>query len=165
MSGHLPEEIVFISTSVDGDSGYSRVFSNCPNRKTNVVNIIGAFSKGKESIGTIDSSLTVDSGWTVSTFGLAEDLATITVRRKSALNSSSAASSLRTIEIERGKCQREHIMNCNEIIGSVKVAEARINDGEMEGSPTDNANMTEINAHNYLWNGKPGLLTLARGQE
>jgi hypothetical protein len=35
----------------------------------------------------------------------------------------------------------------------------------MYGGTTDNSNTTEINGKNYLWNGKPGFVTLAAGEE
>jgi hypothetical protein len=72
-----------------------------PNEETNVINIIGAMSKGMSSGGTDESFLMLASGWTVNTFGPVEDLKNITVRGESALNLSDATSNIRTIEIER----------------------------------------------------------------
>jgi hypothetical protein len=77
----------------------------CPvtrNGKINMVNIIGAISKGKGSTGTTDSSLTVDWGWMVNIFDPIDDLEAITMRGNNALNLSKAASSISKIEIERG---------------------------------------------------------------
>jgi hypothetical protein len=61
------------------DDGYGFI-PVLPNGKTNVVNIIGAISRGKDSSGTDGSSLTVDSGWTVNTFGPVEDIKNIALK-------------------------------------------------------------------------------------
>jgi hypothetical protein len=135
------------------------------NGKINVVNIIGAISKGMSSGNTDDSSLTVDSGWAVNTFGPVEDLKTIIVRGDSALNLYNAASNISKIEIERGKFHIGRAANFNEIIGNVKVAYVHTDGGKIYGGTDENTNTTTIVATDYPWNGTLGSLTLAGGEE
>jgi hypothetical protein len=72
------------------------------NGTANTVNILGAIARGSQSASVDDSSLTVDNGWTVNTYGPVEELANITVANGSTLNLLNGASDIGAITLSGG---------------------------------------------------------------
>ncbi|MDR1528751.1 MAG: hypothetical protein LBS22_04185, partial [Puniceicoccales bacterium] len=98
------------------------------NGKINVVNIVGAISKGKNSTANDNvvpnSSLTIDNSWRVNTYGPVQNLARIDIGGGSRWNVYGPASNLPNIHVQSGvlhitKDDGKHT-NFNTVIGQIK---------------------------------------------
>ncbi|MDR0742024.1 MAG: hypothetical protein LBE98_01000 [Puniceicoccales bacterium] len=124
----------------------------------NVVNIIGAISRGRDSAATTGSSLTIDNAWTVNTYGPVQDLANIEIKGGGEWNVYGPAEGLSDIHVMSGVlhiAKDTNYTNFNGVIGQIQDkityvdpitrVSCRGGDGEIG-----------INADNYPWNGSSG---------
>jgi hypothetical protein len=123
------------------DSGFTPIPAN---GKNNIVKIVGAISKAQNSASTEGSSLTIDSGWVVKTYGPVEDLARIDIKGGAKWNVYGPASNLPEIHVQSGVL---HLTKGNQI-----------EDEEDEGVKTI--------VKDYPWDGSSGgSLTLKEGHK
>ncbi len=128
--------------------------SIAPAGGTNTVNILGAISKGQDSSDTDGSSLTIDNGWVVNTYGPVEDLNTVNVTNGT-FNVRNKLSVDGGMTVDNGSklvlCASEsNATSFNSVIGDIQ--------NKVKYADTDHLTEIGVNidSENYPWRGQDG---------
>jgi hypothetical protein len=148
---------IYIGGMVDPDTHeFTPVLAN---GKTNVVNVVGAISKGKSSTNTNESVFVIANGWSVNTYGPVRDLATVHIMNNSKWNVYGPTSDLPDIHVHDGvlhltKDDVGHT-NFSGVIGQIANKMTYV-DPTTGTSYKGSEGKVNINAESYPWNGAPG---------